>query len=345
MLAACLVAALTSGAPSLAADDAKAAKTELPADLGLVPPDAAAVLCLQVGPYWKGAEAESLKKITQAHPIVVTWWTRDLDKQIGLSMADIERVVAVVPDFTATDEFAVLLTTRKPFDRVKVLGVLVPQAREMKVEAKKYYVSDKSPFGVQVVNERLLLVGLAKGVRGFLSRPDTKLGGALRPALATAADKHLLIAGVNPAAFLSAVKSSGEKGKAFVPLIEAKSWRITVDAAKELRINLRLDFADEKAAKQGQTALKGIVEPLIGYFSMGEKQMGAFLQREADKYKGIMEISTRLPNVLKSTRAALEQFKSEQKGSTVQGTLSIETGEPATSFVLLLSMMPRAAKE
>jgi hypothetical protein len=229
--AACLAAVLTGGRPSFAADDAKAAKA-LPADLALVPPDAAAFLCLEVGKHWNGPEAESLKKITQAHPLVLTWETKDFEKEIGLRMADIERILLVFPDFEAGG-FVYIFTTGKPFDRDKVLGALVPGSKETKVGAKTYFVSDKSKFGVRLLNDRTILFGSDKDMRAFLSRPAADKGGALRSAVAAAADKHLLVAGVNPSAFLAAVKNSGEKGKNFVPLFEAKSWRITADAAKE----------------------------------------------------------------------------------------------------------------
>jgi hypothetical protein len=345
MLAAGLAVVLVGDWPSLAADDAKPAKA-LPADLALVPEDAAAFLYLEVGKHWNGPEAMTLEKVAQSHPIVPTWWARDLAKHIGVNLTDLERVVAIIADFQKMEDFVAILTTRKPFDRAKVLGALVPEAKEMKVEAKTYYVSGKSPLGVRVVNERTLLLGSANGVKGFLSKTAATGKGPLQGAVAAAATgEHLLVARINPSYFLAAVKSAGDKGKTFVPLFAAKSWQITADAAKELRINLRLDFANEAAAKEGQKALKGIVEPLIDFTFFAEKGMDAFYKREADKYKGIPELSSRYPKLFQSTRTALKDFKSEQVGSTVRGTLHIKTDEPVTSFVLLLSMMPRAAKE
>jgi hypothetical protein len=345
ILVVCLAAVPINSWPSLAADGAKAAKA-LPADLALIPEDAAAFLCLEVGRYWNGPEAESLKKTSQAHPLVMTWEVKTIEKETGLSIAEIERFVLVIPEFKAKGNVAAwIFTTRKPFDREKVLSAFVPEAKEMKVGEKKYFVSDKSSNGLQVVNERTLVTGTATGLHTFLSRPAAAKGGAQRQAVAAAADKHLLVAGMVPSVFLPAMKNAGEKGKPFVPLFEAKSWRITVDAAKELQINLLLDFADEAAAKEGQTALKNLIEPLIDFTFFADKGMDAFYKREADKYKGITELSSRYPKLFENTRAALKEFKSEQKGSTVQGTLRIKTDEPVTSFVLLLSMMPRGAKD
>jgi hypothetical protein len=335
---------LASGRPAPAADEAKPAKA-LPADLDLVPPDAVTFLSLEVGKHWKGAEAKSLEKVSQSHPIVLTWEAIDLSKQIGVPLTDLDRVV-VIPDLQGTGTFLIILTTRKAFDRAKVLRALVPEAKEMKAEAKTYYVSDKNALGVHVVNERILLLGGAKGVKAFLSKPAPTGKGSLQEVVAAAATRdHLLVARIDPSNLLAAVNQSGDKGKAFAPLFEAKSWRITLDADKELRINLRLDFGNEAAAKEGQKALQGIAQPLIDYFTFAEKQMGAFFKREADQYKGISELSSRLPRTLQSARAALKDFKSEQNGSTVQGTLRIKTEEPTTSFVLLLSMTPRAAKK
>jgi hypothetical protein len=343
ILAVCLAAILTDSRPLLAADDAKAAKP-LPADLALVPEDAVAFLCFDVARYWSGPEAEPLKKITHAHPLVLTWETKDFEKEIGLHMADIERFILVFPEVKAAGAFAYIFTTRKPFDRDKVLGVLVPESKEMKVGTKKYFVSDKSKFGVQLINDRTILFGPDKGVRAFLTRPAAAKDGTLRQAVVAAADEHLLVAGVNPSAFLPAVKNA-EKLVPFVPLFEAKSWRITADAAKELRINLRLDFANEAAAKEGRTALLSFAQALIDFCTFAEKGMDGFYKREADKYKGVTELSSRYPKLFENTRAALKDFKSEQKGSMVEGILRIKTDEPVTSFVLLLSMMPREAKD
>jgi hypothetical protein len=94
-----------------------------------------------------------------------------------------------------------------------------------------------------------------------------------------------------------------------------------------------------------QVALQKCAQALIDFCGFAKKGMDSFYKREADKYKGITELSSRYPKLFESTRAALKDFKSEQNGSTVQGTLRIKTNEPATSFVLLLSMMPRKAKE
>ncbi len=332
--------------PAIAADESKPAETALPADLALVPSDAALFVRLDVGSYWNGSEAESLKKIAQAHPIVLTWETKDLEKETGLRIDEIERVVLVVPDFKAQGNIvAAIFTTSKPFNRDKVLSTVVPEPKEKTIGAAKYFVSDKKENAVRIVNERTLMEGSAKGLPAFLRRPRAAKEGALHQAVAAATQKHFLVAGMIPTVFLPAIKNAGEQGKAFVPLFAANAWRITVDAGKELRINLRLDFADEKAAKEGQTALQGLVKPLTDFTEFAEKGMNDFFKREANQYKGIAEISSRYPKLLQSTRAALKEFQSEQKGTTVQGTLRIKTEEPATSFVLLLSLMPRAAKK
>jgi hypothetical protein len=341
-----LLAAVAAGPALRAADEARPAKADLPADLALVPADAPAFLCLQVGPYWNGREAEALKKVTQAHPVVVSSVTPDLEKSFGLSMADLERVVVVFPDLAKMGDFVAILTTRKPFNRDKVLGALVPDAKETKAGATTYYTSAKSLHGVGALNERTLLVGgRASAVRAFLSRPAAAGGGALGEAIRAAAGKHLLVVGLVPTGFLATVKNSGPRGKPFVPLLEAKSWQITVGAPEDLRLHVRMTFASEEAAKEGEAALKAVAPPLAGYFEFCAKQMPPFLKRESAKYPGVKDLAPRLERTLESARAGLKDFTTERKGTTVLGSLRIKTDEPATSFVLLLSMAPRPAKE
>lgn len=342
----CLTALGMGIYPAAAADDSKGSKIALPDDLALIPNDAAAFLCLQVGKHWNGPEAESLKKIAQAHPLVLTSWSEDIEKEIGLSISEIERFVLVIPDFKAKGNIAAwILTTSKPFNRDKVLSMVVPEPKQTMIGSKKYFVSDKSPNGVQIVNGRTLIEGSAVGLRAFLSRPHGAKGGPLQQAVASAAENHFLIAGFVPAVFLPVIKNSGDQGKAFAPLFEAKSWRITADVAKELRINLRFDYADEAAAKEGQKALQELTKPLIDFTFVAEKGMDDFFKREAEKYKGIKELSSRYPTLFENTRAALKDLQVDQKGANVQGTLRIKTNEPATSFVLLLSLVPRPAKK
>jgi hypothetical protein len=340
-----LLGALAGGLALRAADEARPAKAELPADLALVPPDAPGFFCFQVGPYWHGSEAEALKKIAQAHPVVITSWTQDLEKHIGLPVADLERAVVFFADLGKMGDFVAVLTTRKPFDRDKVLGTLVPDAKETKAGAKTYYTSEENPHGVAIVNNRTFLVGRAEVVRSFLARPAATGAGPLGEAIRAAAGKHLLVVGMVPTAFSAAVKNAGPQGKPFVPLMKANSWQIVVEADKDLRLNLRMTFASEEMAKEGQAALRAVWPPLGNYFEFCEKQMPPFLERESAKYPGVKDLAPRLEKTLQSARAGLKAFTTERKGTTVQGSVRVKTDEPVTAFVLLLSMAPRPAKQ
>ncbi len=87
LLGAIGLAVLAGGRPTPVAGATAPAKA-LPADLALVPSDAAAFLSLEVGKHWNGKEAKALQNVSQAHPIVVTWWARDLAKEIGIPPAE-----------------------------------------------------------------------------------------------------------------------------------------------------------------------------------------------------------------------------------------------------------------
>jgi hypothetical protein len=334
-----LLVALVSAPPVRAADE------PLPPDLPLVPAGAPAFLCLRVGPYWNGREAEALKKVSQSHPVVVTSIASDLEKATGLPPAELERAVVVFQG-QKVDDYVAILTTRRPFDRGKVLGTLVPEAKEAKAGGQTFFTSDKSKLATRVVNDRTLLLGNAEGVRSFLARPAGAGEGALGGPIRAAAGKHLLVVGlVVPPVLLAAVKNAGPQARPFVPLMEAKSWRIVVDADKDLRLNVRMTFASEEAAKAGEAALKAVASPLASYFQFCEEQMPPFLKRESEKYPGVKDLAPRLEKTLQSARAGLKDFAVERKGTTVLGGLRVKTDEPVTAFVLLLSMAPRAAKQ
>ncbi len=72
--------------------------------------------------------------------------------------------------------------------------------------------------------------------------------------------------------------------------------------------------------------------------------MPPFLEREPGKYPGVKDLAPRLERTLQSARAGLKDITTDRKGATVLGSARVKTDEPVTSFVLLLSMAPRAAK-
>jgi hypothetical protein len=335
-----LAALLLATAALTARDDAKGA---LPADLALVG-DAGAFARFDVGAAWNGREAELLKKLTRSHPMIWLWEGHGLEKALGLKLEEIDRVVVVLPNFAVTDNALAVVTTRKPFDRDKVLAALAPAGKEAKAGGRAYVADEKAGLAVHVPGKSSFVVGSVAGVKAFLGKAPAKTY-ELAEALAAAARKPLLAVGLNPQVLIPLAEKAGEDGKAFLTVCRAQSWQLTAEGGDRLTLNFRFAFRDADAAKAAVPAIKAAVAPLDGYLALAERQMPDAFKRDEDKYKGVKDLVGPLGETLKATRAALKAFKPEQDGSVVRGSLRIETKTPAAALLILSAMVPRPAKE
>jgi hypothetical protein len=161
----------------------------------------------------------------------------------------------------------------------------------------------------------------------------------------TAAKKPLFVAALKPAVFAAEVEKAGEEGNGYLPLVKATTWQITAEAGKELSLGFRLQFPDEDAAKAGVPSLQKALGQLDRYLTLCEKQMPAFFERESSKHKDAGELTRPTMGSIQSLRTALKAFKPQHEGKRVTGTLALKSDRPVTTFVLLLSLIPRPAKE
>jgi hypothetical protein len=342
VLITCLVAPLAD--PRVRADEKpRKPKASLPADLALVREDSAFIR-IEVGRYWNGSEGETLKKVSRAHPIVWTFEASDLEKTVGLAADNVERVLVLIPSFKKMNGVLVL-TARKPFDTHKALKVLVPGGQEAKVGTRSYIADNKAKLAAHAADRNTVLAGDPGVLRELLQRGPGK-AEALGEAVRAAARSPLLAAGMVPSSLAALVEKASPASKPYLPLFKARSWQVTAEAGKkELRFDFRLSFPDRASAAAGRPALETALRQLDGYLAVAEKEMPSFYKREAPKYKDAASLAKPLGQTLKSARAALGVFKAEQDGERVQGSLRMKVENPATAFLLLLSMVPRPAKE
>src|SRR5262249_4111731 len=151
-----------------------------------------------------------------------------------------------------------------------------------------------------------LVLGGPAWVRKLLARGASAKGaGALREAVAAAADRPLLVAGMNPAGVAAAVKKSGAQGKPYLPLFHARSWQARAGVNKGLTLDLRLRFGDEAAAKAAVPALSAALNQLDRYFTLCEKEMPAFFKRQSAKYKQARSLARPMAETIASARKAI----------------------------------------
>ncbi|HTU18620.1 MAG TPA: hypothetical protein VMG10_11215 [Gemmataceae bacterium] len=263
-----------------------------PIELDSVPRDALAFCSLRVADTLKRPMAAGLRKQLQQEPNL-----SQLKLLSGLSVEDIDRVVAVFLSVQPEVEGVALVTTVKPYDRERLLSLMAPEKQEMKAGTATYYVGQKNPVSVHFLNERCFIVGLGKDMKKFLEQPvDKKTPGPLSEALATAAGTHTLVVGVRPRLLIPIEqKDVPPPYQGYLPLLDAKSATLTMDGGDDLRLGLRLAFSDEEQAKKGETAAK----EALSFASLVMRQFPAMLEKNAPpefkpllpKVRGLIEAS------------------------------------------------------
>jgi hypothetical protein len=319
----------------------KKGQKALPPDLAVATGQGAFFVSAELGKVFHGPEAEAIKKVSRLHPIVLTAHMETMKEDFGFRLDDLERIIAF------GDLTSVIVTTRKPLDRKKTLETLAPNATKKTAAGKSYYVSDKQPKAVYPINDRSLLIGTPDGIKFPLERlADTKVaGGELQGAIEAAADRPLLIIAMNPKFFRETAKQAGDQAEPFLPLLEAKSWRATLQTAGGLRLRLRAEFANDEAAKKASPGLAKALAGLNDHLDFLGKQMPAFFEAQQKKYEGAKELAGRMEAAMKAARVGLKAATPRVTGNVLEATAQIRTDQPITDAVLLLSLMPRTKKK
>jgi hypothetical protein len=279
------------------------------------------------------------------HPVVLTAHTEDVEREYGVRADNIDRFT-----FAFDTSFTSIITTRKPFDRMKALGTLVPESEEKIAGGKSYYESKKLPKAVYLIDERTLLVGTPQEIKAILERSVDKKGAVqdFKGTLAVAVNRPLLFIALSPSkatGLRETAKQVGGQAEPFLPLLEAKTWRVTLEKEGGLRLRLRAEFASDGAAKKAVPALTNALKGLDDYLAFCEKQIPTFLQGEQKKYEGAKELAGRMETVIQSARAGLKVASPRALGNVVEATAHAKTDTPITDAVLLLSLMPRSKKQ
>jgi len=195
LVAALLIAVWSMGPPlTPQVQSAPAGPATLPPDLDLVPRDAAGFVSVQVADLIKSDFGQKLlPKLRKDSAELLT----NIEKWLGVPLDNVERVTVLMHPEVA------IVRTAKPYDKAKLLQALTPKGQTQKYKDKTLYLDENKWMGVYLADERVFLKGPARGVQTLLSLPPSKdAKGPLSDALAQAADKNHLVAGINPAGVL-----------------------------------------------------------------------------------------------------------------------------------------------
>ncbi len=253
-----VVGLLLGSGPALAAPG----ESKLPADLDLVPRDAAGFVHLRLTDLWQSDWLKDVRHLVdRAGP--EAWKTFQQKCPVDPSSLERLTLILLTPQ-TLADPFptvdpeamsaVVVLTTKKPYERLPLIQALA--AREKVYRKYVYYFNEDLWSGLVLVDERTFLIGSEDAlVRYFEMSRQQDRNGPLQPALVEAAGKHQVVVGLNPQ-----LLGKEKEGQALPPpaqkLLAAHSATMTLDLEKGINLNVRLDFPSEEQAKAGEAGLR-----------------------------------------------------------------------------------------
>jgi hypothetical protein len=136
--------------------------------------------------------------------------------------------------------------------------------------------------------------------------------GPLDDALAAAAEKHLLVVGVNPKPLAGG--QLPPEVEPLKPLLKAKAAVVTLDVDKSIKATARATFAGEDDAKNGQKA----AETLLG---VARTELPGLIKMASDQ----KDFPAEVVKLLKDVEGALKSLKVEQKGAALESSVTLET--------------------
>jgi hypothetical protein len=238
------------------------AKDNLPADLDLVPRDAAGFVHLRLTDLWQSDWLKDVRLLVdRAGP--EAWKT--FQKKCPLDPETLERMTLILTTpqtlaspFPTVDPEAmsavVVVTTKKPYDRLSLIQALA--SREKIYRNNVYYFMEDLWSGLVLVDERTFLIGSEDAlVRFFEMSRRTDRDGPLQSGLVEAAGKHQVVVGLNPQ-LLGKEKEYQALPAPMLKLFAAHSGILTLDLDKGIHLGLRFNFSDEDQARGGETALR-----------------------------------------------------------------------------------------
>ncbi len=273
-----------------------------------------------------------------------------LERKLGFSIADAERLIAIVPTidvFTGRDgPFAtghpqaksalLVVTVTKPYDRAKLRRGFSSAGRDKTYQGKTYFFDDDSWCGLYFVNDRTFLVGSEDSVMWLLDQSAKKAAtGRLTQALANAAGPSPIVVAFNVTKLPEEMDQVAPPP--IRPLLKTQAVVLTADFEKEFNLELKLLFAQEGQAREGEGALKAARELGRQGLAMGIQEMIQRLQAPEAKVSEVMGYASAL-GFLRHADAILQSLPIERKGQVVQVAIhgDLTYGNPAVWIMVSL---------
>lgn len=237
-----------------------------PPELRLVPRDAAGFVLIRAADLWKSDSLADFRQLLQAAgPDAL----RNFEKHSPFPFSLVDRLTVIllttetllqpVPHQVDPEAMSALLVVRtsKPYDREALSKAFIRPGRLKEYRGKSYYFNEDSWSGLYLVDDLTFVLGTEDAVVQWLDRLEAKASGPLELALPVSAEERHLLAAINPAQ-LGPVAAGAPP--AIQALFQARCAVLTAQAGKDLQGDLRLHYATDDAARDGEKAVRALLE-------------------------------------------------------------------------------------
>jgi hypothetical protein len=301
---------------------------QLPEDLAAVPQHAMGFVHVRVSDLWNSPPVRFA--LGQLDPKAVEEINRNLERGIGLSFAEVDRITIVVtpPQPSKLPDSFIIVQTLKVLDKERLLKELLPNAKLDSVTG--IYASSEQPSQVlRFVGDRVVVIGTMDGVKFQATKP-AKPEGLLAAALTEAAGGHQITCGFQMSQEVSAqlreLLIGGPSANhpfwtsAFAWVFDVQRGLIVIDAGYKTNCRVELAFSGAWQAKRAFRTAHGSIMLMQALCAFGQNQFKA---------------SRHIGQLLSTLEHALDEATVEVKGTTVQGTLQVNFPPAAVDQAML----------
>lgn len=307
------------------------------------------VATLHFGKLWNGPERDAVRSLSETHPVVPSWWLKDLKAQVGIAAETVERVSLVVHPVPSGigvpgRNITAIITTVDAKSADTLVDKLLGPSEEKQLDGRTVRESTASGAKATRLSERVVLYAPDRSHTLSTFSGDAKPDPAWQAFLAEV-DGAVLLAAQGRIDLLAPPLAAVDATHPLAPLAKAQMLQLWISAeAKILRIVLRGQFADAEAAAKAAAVLKTFPPVLNGYIQMAATEMPKFLTAQKSAYPRAEELGPVLTAAVEAAGKALAQAEPKVDGATAELAFDLETDRPATTALALLTLLPRAAK-
>ena len=322
-----------------------------PAEAFPIPADALVLIHVRLADIWKSDSFSEMRRILlKAGPEALQAFDRRFEPAPS-SLDRLTIMMAAPREGAGEPAFAFYLTTSTQFDPDKLMQKMFPQGQAKRAGNAQYHVDDKAGLAVHIVNRQTILLGSPAAVHATLEKPGGT-GGPLAETIKLATPAFPISMGIHVAALPVPRR---ELPAAFAPLLKSKLVTVTVEIAKEFRINMKMQFPDEETAMEGEKAVRAGLAMARAALPVLRTQFEAMLRGKDQGSSG--RVAEDLPEaiaglfgigMIKEYEDLLTNFPLERRSSTLQASLALPGSSsiynPATAGMLTALLLPAVQK-